>query len=75
MLLSKTKLRPPDHDFFIINIDAAFNSRGAQIGVIARNSKGIPLLLWSGQSKASNSIEAEVIAIRRGISLASVKGW
>ena len=43
--------------------------------MIARNFKGNPLLIWVGQAVAVSSMEAELLAIERGISLAKTKGW
>ena len=75
LLQSETKWRPLSQDFLKVNVDAAFNNKGAYIGVIVRNFKGISLLICVGQTKASSSMEAELMAIRHGISLEEIKGW
>ena len=75
LLQSKIKWHPPNHDCLKINVDTTFKPSGAYIGVIVRNFKGTPLLIWVVKTKASSAMEVELMAVRHKISLAKIKGW
>ena len=71
----KDPLKGKDEGTIKINVDASFSDRGAFVGLVARNFKGIPLLVWTGRVNAFSPMEAETLAVRRGICIAKIKKW
>ncbi|GMN42907.1 hypothetical protein TIFTF001_012120 [Ficus carica] len=55
--------------------DAAKKGGEAAVGVVARNSKGVPILLQTDPVSPRSPWEAELLAVLHVVWLAIAKGW